>query len=315
MFRKNKLAMLVGEFLGTGALALTVLALSHSTLGQLPWFVAASAGLIVALMTLALGGISGAIFNPALTLGLWTVRKMQTMQALSYIVVQMLGGFAAWMLFAYFAKISVLHYPYSMSYSAPVLVAEVVGTFVFSFVFASALYQRFNIGTKAFAIGGGLTAGSLIATLGSAGFLNPAVALALHQFAWGSYVLGPILGAILGFNLYNMLFVETEVAEVAEAKAEAAAATSSLPAVPRLRANQPLKKLLLRSQQQSAKQPLRNNQLVWYGFRPEHPLIMGGCFCLFAVTGMLAAAVILPGRVDIGLELFDHGAQIVAQRV
>lgn len=220
--------MLVGEFLGTAALALTVLSLSHSTLGQLSWFVAASAGLVVALMVLALGGISGAVFNPALTLGLWTVRKMQTMQALSYIVVQMLGGFAAWMLFAYFAKISIFHYPYNMAYSAPVLVAEVVGTFVFAFSIAGALYQRFPMGVKAFAIGGGLTAGSLIATLGSAGFLNPAVALALHQFAWGSYVLGPVLGAVLGFNLYNMLFVETEVAEVAEAKAEVAAARATV---------------------------------------------------------------------------------------
>ncbi len=223
MFRKNKLAMLVGEFLGTGALTLTILALSHSSLGQLSFFVAASAGLVFGLMVLALGGISGAVFNPALTLGLWTVRKIQTLQAVSYIVAQFLGGFAAWTLFAYFAKTSVFHYPFTMTYSAPVLVAEVLGTFVFSFMVASALYQRFTIGVKAFAIGGGLTVGSLIATLGSAGFLNPAVALAMHQFAWGTYVLGPVLGAVLGFNLYNMLFVETEVAEVAEAKAEARA--------------------------------------------------------------------------------------------
>lgn len=223
MFRKNKLAMLVGEFIGTGALTLTVLALSHSTLGQLQFFIAASAGLVFGLMVLALSGISGAVFNPALTLGLWTVRKMQTVQALLYIVAQFLGAYGAWLLFAYFTKVSTFHYPYNMAYSAPVLVAEVLGMFIFSFMVASALYQRFTLGVKAFAIGGGLTIGSLVATLGSAGFINPAVAFALHQFGWGTYVLGPVLGAVLGFNLYNMLFVETEVAEVAEARAEATA--------------------------------------------------------------------------------------------
>jgi len=34
-------------------------------------------------------------------------------------------------------------------------------------------------------------------------------------------MLAPVLGALLGFNLYNLLFVETEVAEVAQARAEA----------------------------------------------------------------------------------------------
>jgi aquaporin Z len=219
MFRKNKLAMLVSEFLGTGALTLTVLSISHSQL-SLSYFVATSAGLTVLLMTLALAGISGAVFNPAMTIGLWTVRKLRTLQALSYIVVQLAGGALAWWLFVYFTKLSGVHN--SGTYSARVLVAEVLGTFVFSFAWASAIYQRFSLYAKAATIGGGLTAGALIASLGSAGVMNPAVALGIRQFGWGTYVLGPVLGAVIGFNLYNLLFVETELAEVAESKAEKA---------------------------------------------------------------------------------------------
>jgi aquaporin Z len=217
MFRKNKLAMLVGEFLGTTALALIVLAISHSQL-SLGYFIATAAGLMVALMTLSLAGISGAVFNPAMTIGLWTVRKLRTLQALSYLAVQLLGGAVAWQLFVYLTKIEGIHN--SGTYSARVLVAEVVGTFIFSFIWAAAIYQRFNLFAKAAAIGGGLTAGALVATLGSAGILNPAVALGLHQWGWGTYVLGPVLGAIIGFNLYNLLFVETELAEVAQSKDE-----------------------------------------------------------------------------------------------
>lgn len=219
MFRKNKLAMLVGEFLGTAALTLIVLAISHSQL-SLGYFIATAAGLMVALMTLALAGISGAIFNPAMTIGLWTVRKLRTLQALSYLVVQLLGGAVAWELFIYLTKLTGVHN--TGTYSARVLVAEVVGTFVFSFIWAAAIYQRFNLFARAAAIGGALTAGSLVASLGSAGLLNPAVALGLHQWGWGTYVLGPILGAVIGFNLYNLLFVETELAEVAESRDEKA---------------------------------------------------------------------------------------------
>lgn len=217
MFRKNKLAMLVSEFLGTGILTLAILAMSHSQL-SLPYFIATTAGITFALLVVALSGISGALFNPALTIGLWTVRKIKTLQAASYIIVQFLGAAVAWYLFVYFTQIDGIQN--NGAYDARVLVAEVLGTFIFGFAFAAALYQRVNLGLKAVMIGGGLTVGALIASLGSAGILNPAVALSLHQWGWGTYVLGPILGSVVGFNLYNLLFVETEVAEVAEAKAE-----------------------------------------------------------------------------------------------
>lgn len=219
MFRKNKLAMLVGEFLGTAALTLIVLAISHSQL-SLSYFIATAAGLMIALMTLALAGISGAVFNPAMTIGLWTVRKLRTLQALAYLVVQLLGGAVAWELFVYLTKISGIHN--SGTYSARILVAETVGTFIFAFGWAAAIYQRFNLFTKAATIGGSLTAGALVASLGSAGLVNPAVALGLHQWGWGTYVLGPVLGAVIGFNLYNLLFVETELAEVALTRADKA---------------------------------------------------------------------------------------------
>lgn len=208
----------MSEFLGTGALALMVLAMSRSQLA-LPYFIGSAAALTVAIMVVALAGISGAVFNPALTVGLWSVRKLKTLQALSYIVAQFAGAAVAWYLFVYFTKLDDVKN--NGAYDGRVLVAEVLGTFVFAFTVAAAIYQRLSLGLKAFMVGGGLLAGVLIASLGSNGLLNPAVALSLHQWGWGTYVLGPVLGAVLGFNLYNLLFVETELAEVEEAKAEA----------------------------------------------------------------------------------------------
>ena len=210
--------MLVSEFLGTGVLTLIVLSMSHSQL-SLPYFIATAAGFTVTLMVIALADISGAVFNPALTIGLWTVRKLRTLQAVSYIIVQFLGAAAAWYLFVYFTKLTGVKN--TGTYDARLLVAEVVGTFIFAFSFAAALYQRMTIGLRGLLVGGGLVVGALVASLGSAGILNPAVAMSLHQWGWGTYVLGPVLGAVVGFNLYNLLFVETVVAEVAEARAEA----------------------------------------------------------------------------------------------
>lgn len=229
MFRKNKLAMIVSEFLGTGLLTIIVLSVKNSQLG-LPYFVAAAAGLIVLLLTLALAGISGAIFNPAITVGLWTVRKVKTLQALSYIAVQFLGAAVAWWLFTYLTKVHDI--PNTGTYSTRLLVAEALGTFIFAFVWAGAMYQRFGLYAKAIAIGGGLTAGVLAASLVTgAGNLNPAVALGVRSFGWGTTLLGPIIGAIIGYNLYNLLFVKTELAEIAESKSEKAKTAKVNPTV------------------------------------------------------------------------------------
>ena len=224
MFRKNKLAMLVGEFLGTMLLTLVILGALRSQAGT--YFVGVAAGVIVAAMVLALAGISGAVLNPAITIALWSVRKLRALHALSYIIVQFAGGVAAWYLFVYITKLdtSMIQHTSTTELTARPLIAEAVGAFIFSFAMAAAIYQKFRLSTKAFTIGIGLALGALVASLASAAFLNPAVAFSLQQWNIWTYMLGPVLGAVLGMNLYNLLFVETEVAEVAEAKAEVAEA-------------------------------------------------------------------------------------------
>lgn len=220
MFRKNKLAMLVGEFLGTMLLTMVVLGALRSQAGG--FFVAVAAGSIVALMVVVIGGISGAVLNPAITIALWSVRKLRGLQALSYVLVQFAGALAAWYLFVYITKLdtSVVHHDKITELAARPLLAEALGTFIFAFAIAGAVYQKLRTGLKAATIGGGLALGALTASLASAAFVNPAVALAIQQWNIWTYMVAPVLGAVLGMNLYNLLFVETEVAEIAEAKAE-----------------------------------------------------------------------------------------------
>jgi len=201
MFSRRKIAALVAEFLGTSVLAFVVLTLSRSQLG-FAYFVSLAAGLSVALMGVALN--RDVSFNPALTLAMWTGRRIGTLKALAFIVAQLLGGLAAYALYKYFSGGHVQ--PLPSDYDSKILVAEATGTFVFSFIAAGVAYQRQHWLVRAAASGAGLTLGIMIASVASAAFLNPAVALASNAWVWTTYVLGPVLGAVIGVNLYGLLF-------------------------------------------------------------------------------------------------------------
>src|SRR5579884_4280660 len=100
MFLRRKFAMLVAELLGTLVLALTMYSMLART--SFPIFSGIAAGGTVALMLLVFGNASGGHYNPAITLGLWTVRKVKTFDGVIHIVGQILGGLAAWALIRYF---------------------------------------------------------------------------------------------------------------------------------------------------------------------------------------------------------------------
>jgi aquaporin Z len=203
MFGKRRTATLLAEFLGTGALTLLVLSVQRSTIG-VPFFVAIAAGLTVALMMFSLGGLSGGFFNPAITIAMWTVRRITALAAIAYIVAQFLGGWGAYALYKYFSATKLQ--PVGGHYTTRILVAEAVGTLIFSFGFAAAVYQRYSPAATAAFAGLAFMLGVIAASSASIGLLNPAIALGVRAWVWGTYVLGPVIGAIVGINLYDLLF-------------------------------------------------------------------------------------------------------------
>lgn len=193
--------MLVAEFLGAALLTTTVLVLTHST--AVTFFVAASAGVALAVVTMMLGAVSGAHTNPAITVGLWTARRVETTQAIAYVASQLLGGLAAWRLFEYLANTTVN--TRSGEFDSTIWMAELIGTFLLAMGFAAVMTRKLDGLQSAMLLGTSFFLGIMIAGVASAGLLNPAVALGLRS--WDSaYVFGPLLGGILGINLYMMLF-------------------------------------------------------------------------------------------------------------
>ena len=211
MFGRRKIAALVAEFLGTGALTLLVLSVQRSTIG-VPFFVAMAAGLTVALMVFIFGNASGAHLNPAVTLGMWAVRKVSTLNAVMYIAMQLLGAWVVYHLYIYYVNTPLQ--PIGGHFTGRILVAEGIGTMLFAMAWAAAIYQRFSTAVTASVVGLGYMLGIVAASSASIGLLNPALALGVRAWninssmGWGTYVLGPIAGAVIGFCAYSLLFTD-----------------------------------------------------------------------------------------------------------
>mgnify|MGYP000330108994 CR=1 FL=1 len=170
-------------------------------------------GAVVGALIYSMGHLSGAHFNPAVTLGFWTSGFFPKRRVLPYILAQSLGAIAAsTLLLISFGRID------NMGATLPLggnwgqsLVLETVLTFILMFViFGSGLDRRAPIGFAGVAIG--LTVGLEAAFMGPitgasmnpARSLGPALVGGIWQDHW-VYWVAPILGAQLAMIVYRQL--------------------------------------------------------------------------------------------------------------
>src|SRR5713226_8277907 len=92
---------LIAEFIGTFALvffgvgAICAEQYLHGAGGPGFFGIAMAHGLAIAIMICALGHISGGHFNPAVTIGFWVTKRMNTLEVISYWIAQVAGAIAA----------------------------------------------------------------------------------------------------------------------------------------------------------------------------------------------------------------------------
>lgn len=188
----------LAECIGTFALALVV---TLGLTGQFVVPVPLLAVLTLMLFVYSIGHISGTHLNPAVTLGLLSIKKISFRDAVLYIVAQLLGAVLA-MVTANALGVQLL--PGSGN-AVSIGVAESIGMFFFTFGIASVVAGSVHKAASGLVVGGSLLLGIAFAVLaGSAGVLNPAVAFSIQLFT-PMYILGPIVGSILGFNAYAFL--------------------------------------------------------------------------------------------------------------
>jgi aquaporin Z len=219
--RRPLIAALIAEFVGTFIFAAAVIAGQ----GQPILVFFALVGVV-----LAIGTLSGAYVNPALTIAAWVTRRMGAVRALSFIVAQILGAMLALVVLNAFLSNTTAISANQLSSGANelfraaelpagkewlVLMSEVLGTAIFGFAVAAATREVKERGAAAFTVGLGLylglmIAGSAAALISASAILNPAVAVAMqvnfaNMWTLAVYALGTTLGAVIGFALYDLL--------------------------------------------------------------------------------------------------------------
>lgn len=153
----NIVNVVFAELIGTFVLTLVALA-SFSETG--PLYV----GLAVSVLVMAVGVISGAHINPAVTFGLWTMRKLKTVLVPFYWGAQFLGAMLAVIVMNWVASNSLnLNFNHIWSLNWPVLGVELVGTAVFMFGLAATISHReLSTGARAVGIGTSLLVGLVV---------------------------------------------------------------------------------------------------------------------------------------------------------
>lgn len=210
----NAPARLMAEFVGTFALVL--LGAGSILSGADITGIALAHGIAIFVAVSAFAHISGGAFNPAVTIALWATKRIQSLDALAYIVSQLLGGLLA----AFLLKIAYGSYAQSVgvpSLAQPIkplygLLVEAVATFLLMMVIMGvAIDSRGTFSSVAgLPIGLIITGDILFSGPLTGGAMNPArwfgPAIASGQLAnFWIWILGPILGALAAVFLYDGL--------------------------------------------------------------------------------------------------------------
>ena len=170
-------------------------------------------GSTVTAVIYAIGHISGAHINPAVTLAFWSSKVFPSSKVLPYILSQFSGGIlASFLLKIIFGNVA------NMGATLPLsdnwlqsLIIEVILTFILMFiVLGSGLDRRAPVGFAGIAIGLTVTVEAIFmgpitgASMNPARSLAPALISHLWQYQW-LYIVGPIIGAQLAVWIYRQM--------------------------------------------------------------------------------------------------------------
>jgi len=174
-------------------------------------------GVTLASMVYIGGHISGAHYNPAVTIAVWLRGKLEKSEVPFYFLAQILGAFSAAIIIAFVSNPFIPEPAVSVTIWQALLI-EILFTFVLATVIltvATAIKLKGNY-IYGIAIGLALMAGAFVGGPISGGVYNPAVGLGpiLLSLLTGSsypikfillYIIGPSIGGILSAIVFKYL--------------------------------------------------------------------------------------------------------------
>ncbi len=231
----NVLASAVAELVGTFILVFTGCAVAVAAILQRPTAgpgiydslaVALAFGIALVVVVAAIGHVSGAHVNPAVTLALAVTNKFPWAHVPFYVGAQLLGAIlgavAVWLSYGDAAReiaAVAATFPVEGVGDLRAFLVEILVTFILVFVVLSvATDDRAPAGVAPLAVGFALACGVLIAGPVTGGSLNPARTLGpmivAGQFsALWVYILAPVIGAVLAAVLYDRFVSEADATE------------------------------------------------------------------------------------------------------
>ena len=219
---------LVAEFIGTfaliffGAGSICADQYLHGAGGSGLLGIALAHGLAIGIMVSALGHVSGGHFNPAVTIGFWVTKRINTLDVIGYWAAQLVGAIAA----AYLLKAIVPDDAWrAVALGTPALARDfrvldgmilegVMTFFLVLVVFATAVDEKGAWrAISGFGIGLTITMGILTGYPLTNAAMNPARAFgpALASAHWanhGVYWVGPLAGGFVAGLLYDSVFLK-----------------------------------------------------------------------------------------------------------
>jgi MIP family channel proteins len=200
----------VAEFIGTFVLVFAGCgAIAVGSLDALG--IAVAFGLAVAAMIYALGHISGAHINPAVSVAFALERHVPWVRVLTYGLAQIGGAVAAALLLRLLFPLGALGVTRPSGSVAQAFVMETILTFILVLVVMAVSTDVRAIGqAAAIAIGGAVTLGALVgghvsgASMNPARSLGPALVSGDLEGLW-LYIAAPLTGALLGALTYRFV--------------------------------------------------------------------------------------------------------------
>ena len=200
----------ITEFIGTFFLVLTI---GLVVIGGAGVMAPVAIGAVLMVMVYAGGHISGAHYNPAVTLAVLIRKRISIGDALTYMGSQLAGALLAAITVKYLigdAKMPAEAIANPDAIKA--LIAEVIGTFGLAYVVLNVATSKSNSGNSFYGLAIGFTITAMAYALGSfsGGAFNPSVAVGISYMklaAWPDiwiYLAGCFGGAILAALVFKM---------------------------------------------------------------------------------------------------------------
>lgn len=199
----------ITEFIGTFFL---VFVIGMVVLGGKGDFAPLAIGATLMVMVFAGGHISGAHYNPAVTLAILLRGKISGAEAIGYMIVQIVAASAASFVVMYFMNEKMADQAVEMASTTKGLVAEFLGTFALAFVVLNVATATGTSGNSFYGLAIGFTVLAMAYTLGgiSGGAFNPAVAVGISIMklaSWNNiwvYLVGCFAGAALAALVFRI---------------------------------------------------------------------------------------------------------------